>query len=253
MKFTKSFRTDQITALFLKIVLLLFALHMATLVVMMNFENKTVLKFMSVFYFDAERNFPSTYSALAILFCAYLLWEISCLEIEKSGRKSKYWRFLSFIFLFLAFDEYTSIHENAGHILKLFTDKVFPFHGWYIPVLIVFGLIGMFFLKFFYQLPKNTKLHFFYSIVIFIVGAVVCDILSAIVLVNFEEGLKKDLLIYTLVTLEELFEMIGIIIFINALLIYLVSNLKKINLKYKIRKYKLKPAASVEVNSEVIV
>lgn len=233
MKFSKSFRTSQVIGFFLIIILTLLIFHMVTIAVMLNSENKTILEFVSIFYFDEERNFPSTYSALAILFCAYLLWEISFLEIEKAKENSKYWKFLSIIFLFLAFDEYTSIHENAGHILKLFTDMVFPFHGWYIPVLIFFGVIGIFFLKFFYQLPRNTKLLFVYSSLVFITGAVIFDILTAIVLTNLETGLNKDLIIYALITLEELFEMLGIIIFMKALLNYLVSNLKKIKFKYR--------------------
>ncbi len=235
MNLRRSLSKNEITGLFLKTVLILLTFHVMAVIVMLTLENKTVLKYMSIFYFDTERNLPSTYSALAIAFCAYLLWEISSLKTEIFNKRSKYWKFISVTFLFLAIDEYTSIHEHAGHIVKLFSDKVFPFHGWYIPLLAALGLISIFFMKFYFQLPKTTRLNFLYSGVIFITGAVGFDILSAIVLENYEDGLNKSIIIYTCVTIEELLEMIGIIFFMNTLLGYLINDLKKIKIKVKVK------------------
>jgi len=235
MYFSRSYSTKNITNTLLKTVGVLLFCHIITILVMVSVENKTVLKYMSVFYFDEERNFPSTFSALIMILTAYLLWEISKQKKEVINKTSKYWKFLSSVFIFLAIDEYTSIHEHAGHILNLFTDKEFLFRGWYIPVLIIFSGISIFFIKFYFHLPKKTRLQFIFAAAVFITGAVGFELLSAIVLEDLVEGLNKALFLFVFITLEELLEMLGVIIFIKALLEYLVHNFQKIKVKYRIK------------------
>ena len=67
--------------------------------------------FIHGFYFDSEANFPSLYSAMAIFFCAGLLWLIGSSEKEKTEKRSFYWKLLCFVFVFLGLDEFGRLQE----------------------------------------------------------------------------------------------------------------------------------------------
>ena len=60
-------------------------------------DNQIIPRF---FVFDMEYNFPSLYSALALLFCSYLLAVIASIKKYTQYRYTKCWTILAFIFTY---------------------------------------------------------------------------------------------------------------------------------------------------------
>ena len=87
-----------------------------------------------------------------------------------------------------------------------------------VPYGIAIGVIGLAYLPFVFELPKETRNHFLLAGVIFVTGAFGVEMLGA---------READLYGYETVTycvlysLEEMLEMLGIVLFIYALLSYL--------------------------------
>ena len=182
--------------------------------------------FIQGFYFDAEANLPSFYSALAIVFCSVLLWLIGSLSTEKAKKLSFYWKFLAVIFLLLAMDEFGSLHEFMIQPLRRLMSQVsfdsdYFYFAWFIPYIILLFFLGLLFLKFFFKLPFQTRVLFFLGGFVFLSGAVGLEMIGGKYWSAqgwaVDGSDHVDLRYALLITLEELLEMLGIVIFIFAL------------------------------------
>jgi hypothetical protein len=182
-------------------------------------------EFIKTFYFNSEANIPSFYSASAILFSAILLFLIGNLGSEREKGQSTSWKLLGYIFTFLAIDEFVSIHENLTGMIRNLIGNVgngYLHYAWIIPYVAVFGSVFVYLLRFFFRLPAATKCKFMMAGILFIGGAVGMEMLSG--RYEYLHGREGDLNYAMLVTAEELIEMVGIIVFIYALLKYCVEN-----------------------------
>jgi len=193
----------------------------------------------AAFNVDAEGNIPSLYSALAILSCACLLWVIGRVEREASGRLSRQWKLMSIIFLGLACDEFLGFHEGLNDNADL--SGITPF-SW-----IAFGMGFAFIFAFIFfrtvvQLPSPIRRLVLLAGLIYLSGAIGMETLTghfvlsgaigmetlngAFVPVGGHEGMRYVLCAAT----EEFLEMIGIVVFIYALLTYLVQGRREVAL-----------------------
>jgi hypothetical protein len=185
--------------------------------------------FQHAFDLDHEFNFPALYSAAAILVCSFILWKIGKLPLEKINGQSIYWRILAGVFFFLALDEFFSYHEGLVTLTRelLHMDRKtagYFYMAWFIPYLLLFGTLGVFFIKFYLRLPGQSRLWFTLAGIIYVSGAVGMEMIGG----KYIEEQKAILgvtevidLKYTLMVLvEEALEMVGIIIFLYALSIH---------------------------------
>ncbi len=173
------------------------------------------LNFLSNFNLNDEFNAPAFFSSFILFYSAVLLGKITFLK-----RRDRYyyeWAGLSFTFFYLAVDEAFSIHEGmkyARKILVLDKDNALYNDAWVfigMAFLTVFLLIYLRFLK---SLNKRVQSLFLLSAGIYILGALGLEIIGGYW--EFFQG--KDFIHAFLVTIEELLEMFGIILFINTLL-----------------------------------
>lgn len=218
----------KISRFLINIVLVLLAVHLfATLFIRHGLGYHSAWEFVPTFDFNQEKNFPAFYSSAVILLCAYILWKISNLVNEKAQSNSIYWKGMSIIFIFLALDEFYSIHEEIGRL----ADGVFEYgaaggfltHGMTFVYLIIFGLISLLFVRFFFRLPKKTRIQFVVAGVVFVFGAVVMEIIGGKYL--FETDGEEDIIYTFLYTIEESLEMYGMILFVAALTRYYLYSL----------------------------
>jgi hypothetical protein len=180
---------------------------------------------MQIFHFNVEGNIPSIYSAAAILFSAFLLWSIGKLEKEKAAKRTFYWKLLCFIFIYLAIDELISIHESFSDDIKDLLGNATAggllHFAWIVPYAIIFGFFALFMTKFLFKLPAATRNLFITAGLVFVSGAVGMEMIGGrYVFYNGKEELQYALMI----TLEEILEMVGVVIFIYALASYLIKN-----------------------------
>jgi hypothetical protein len=149
--------------------------------------------------------------------CSGLLWVTSRTVEQGDARARRPWAALSAIFLFLAIDEFASLHEMlttpTKHLLSG-TSGFFHF-AWIIPYGIACLIIGVAFLRFFINLPPSIRMGFFLSGTVYLSGAVGFEMLGS----AFVDARGGDNAIYALIySTEELLEMLGASVFIFTLL-----------------------------------
>ena len=166
-----------------------------------------------IFGLSRERNIPTLFSSVILLGSSMLLGYIAYLTRLTGGRYSLFWAILSLGFLYLSVDETAYIHETLSE------DRA----GWVFvaaPFLILFLL---FYIRFFLHLPRSTKLYFLSAGLLFIGGAFFLEFIGSWrKSIVDENSIAQTYLVFT--TVEESFEMLGIILFIYALLLYLRDN-----------------------------
>ncbi len=184
--------------------------------------------FKDLFNLDHETNIPSLYSAASLLFCSILLASISKAKKLAGNNNYRSWAGLSIVFVYLSFDEFISIHERL--ILPL--RNAYNTRGlFYYPWVIAGGIFVLVFLllfgRFIITLPKKTKRLFLIAGTIYIAGAIGTEMVGG----YYADYYTVDDMIYVLITtLEEVLEMLGIIVFIYALLSYISSYMNGVDL-----------------------
>jgi hypothetical protein len=188
-------------------------------------------RFAAAFNVDGEGNIPALYSALAILSCAYLLWVIARVEREASGRFSWQWTLMSITFLGLACDEFLGFHELLSGYADLSSITLFSWVAFGMGFVFIFALI---FFRMVVQLPSPTRRLFILAGLIYLSGAIGVEALTGhFVPVWGDQGMKYVFCAAT----EELLEMLGIVVFIYALLTYLVQGRREVSLALELHVY----------------
>ena len=183
----------------------------------------------NLFNVDEELNIPSFFSTILLLSAALLLMVIAFLQFKLKDKFRWHWLILTFGFLFLATDETITIHEHLNKPFKALLGKessgLFTF-AWVVPGMIIVAALGLTFWKFLFKLPEKTKNAFILAGAFYIGGAIGVEMLGA----NYAEKHGLVNLNYAFFTIvEETFEMVGIILFIRALLIYMQHRFKTIS------------------------
>jgi len=206
-------------SLFIVVAILLAAYVLSALFEkIMGVDSVLTQAFYYAFDMDGEDNVPAAFSFLILFSAAALLLSIAFITAIKTHKK--FWLILSFIFMFLACDEFMQIHEHLGLYMKEHTTKSVGGSNfvWVLPYGIFALTVGILLMRFLFQLPKKTRNLFFLSGFIYVFSALIIDYVQGIIQ---KQGLEK--IYYKMLTcIEEPGEMIGVILFIYALLDYIV-------------------------------
>ena len=181
-----------------------------------------------LFDFAIEGNVPTLYSAVSIMFCSALLALITHANWHRPDGKRFYWLGLTILFLFLAIDEGAAIHEAVGTFLERYMDaRGALYFLWVVPYGIATLVLALAYAKFVWELPKDTRVRFVTAGVIFLTGALGIEMLGA-----REAHLHgTETVVYCLLySLEEMLEMLGIILFIYALLSHLAQETGRLSI-----------------------
>lgn len=184
-----------------------------------------------LFHVDREANIPSVLSALALLFCSILLATIARVKKLAGNRYFSHWTALSILFGLLSLDELVSIHEIADLPLRsAINTSGFIYFAWVIPGAIFVVACGLACLRLLATLPAKTLRLFLLAATLFLGGALGVEMVGGYVTQNWGQS---NLLYATAATLEELLEMLGVVVFIYALLSYLKSQVKDVRLRVR--------------------
>ena len=184
--------------------------------------------FVPLFDVNQERNIPTFFSVLLLLGAALLLAVITRLKQNHRAPHVSKWATLTVGFVFMAFDEAFQVHEYlVAPVTKLLGDGhlgVFYF-AWVIPGIALVFALGIFFLKFLLYLPPLTRMRFLIAGTIYVGGAIGFELIGG----RYFELHRQLTLTYSMMaTIEETLEMVGVIVFIWALLVYLADNHKEV-------------------------
>ncbi|MDF0553254.1 hypothetical protein [Kamptonema sp. UHCC 0994] len=190
-------------------------------------------RWINLFNLDLELNYPSWYQSFTLLFCAILLGVIASAKKKQSDRYFPHWKALSIIFVLLALDESLSFHElliipdlrKALHLGGLF------YFIWVIPGAAFVLVTALNYFKFLLYLPSRTRYLFILAGCIYVGGALGMEMVGGY---YADLAGQRNLIYGTIATTEEIFEMVGVLIFIYALLAYIGSYIQDIDVRFKV-------------------
>ena len=182
-------------------------------------------------FFDMNReyNFPTFFTAQLMFISSLLLFAIAFGERQDKGSFRR-WMGLAAIFLFLSADEISGIHEQLSMLVVLpenWKRLVFFRYPWVIPYLLLAALLAVVYWQFFFKLPERTRLYLALAACLYLGGAVVMESFSGFLA---ESGRWRSWKI--IVTLEELLENLGLVIFIYTLISYAGNRLSSFRIRF---------------------
>ena len=185
---------------------------------------------------DRELTIPTIFSVVLLFSTALVLYAIAVLKKKRKDKFTWSWYVLALGFLYMAFDEGSSIHElTTMPIRRALGEKLpgFLSFAWLIPGISVILIVAIIYLRFYFSLPKRTKKLMLLSAIVYLGGLVGIEMIGG----NYASiyGIKN--LTYNLiVTIEESLEMAGMVLFIYTLLDYIQIFSEIIFLDYSKRK-----------------
>lgn len=184
-----------------------------------------------MFDLNAEYNIPTFFSACLLLFTGLLLLVITLLEKNRLAVNVRYWGVLAWGFLFMSMDEVLSFHERLvepiHQLLGARSMGIFYF-SWVIPAILLIIVLMIYFRRFLMRLPAKTRSIFILAAAIYLGGAIGFEMIGG----YFAEKYGEKNLIYSIITnAEESCEMIGVIVFINGLLVYISDHYQEVRFR----------------------
>ena len=193
----------------------------------------TVYGLVPLFDVNREQNIPTLFSVLLFVTCSILLGLTFYLHRKQEAGLKMYWATLAIGFVFMAIDEFAKLHENVGILFKPLIGSYshgFLYFSWVIPAMTLIIFLAMFYSRFLFKLPKKTRISFIIAGLIYLTGLLGIEMLGG----YYYELHAGESLTYSLITtLEESLEMLGLILFIRALLDYLSVHFSEISINIK--------------------
>ncbi|MEG4495689.1 hypothetical protein QUB05_00555 [Microcoleus sp. F10-C6] len=234
MKFQIPLTPGAVTQLLLRVVaclVVLSFLSQMTLYFLPDYPSRDY--FAKAFNVDYERNIPTFYSFLALLFSSLLLGAIAYAKNLDSCRYQHHWKILSFIFLYISVDEIGQLHEKLIDPMRnLINATGFLYFTWIVPMGFLVAIFLVSYIKFLLHLPVSTRKLFVAATALYIGGAIGVEMLGGYIVYTIGPG---NLSYVMLTTIEELLEMLGIVVFIHALMSYIKTYLGGVSLNIYIQ------------------
>lgn len=175
---------------------------------------------------DGKHNFPTWLKSSLMLLSSFLLAIIAFARYQVQDVGYRFWKFFSFVFLYMSVDEQLCIHQQLVVPLR----QTFHLHGifflaWVIPFGLVTCLIFAWSLKYLWSLPARARWLMIIAGCIFVGGAVGMEMIDGAYYEKHIEpfGNLVDMTYVLMTTVEESLEIIGLTVFIYTLLSYLGS------------------------------
>ena len=168
--------------------------------------------------FRVERNLPTVFGSALLLLASLLLARVASRRLLAAGHARRdigYWVVLAAGFAYLAVDEVARLHDR---LLPPLVDGM-PIPDalrdeWVIPALAMVVLVGAAFGPFLRRLPTTTRVLFALAGLVYVGGAIGGEFVGALVYEFAGSGALSG----STVLAEEGLELLGIVLFIHALL-----------------------------------
>ncbi len=167
----------------------------------------------------SDTSLPTWFASFILFLCFLLLGFITGIKKQKGDRFFVHWFTLALLFLYISVDEVATFRETIGRAVRdsVPTDGIF-YYNWVIvgiPFVIVFALA---YIKFLAHLPKQIRRLFVMAGSLYVLGALGCEMVAS--LIHSSYG-AQNLLYAFVTTIEEFLEMVGVVLFLQALMSYL--------------------------------
>lgn len=195
-------------------------IHVCMIILQYGLGHQRLLGLIPFFHMDMEANFPTYFSSITMLFCAFLS-RLIYLGTKTSKEINHWpWLMLAFCFLFVSLDEFVAIHEFiASNIYIIRNTKNVLLFIWIVPYgfLVISGVLLL--RRFIIELPKDIRFWMCIAGILYLSGAMGFEIIG-FYYARFV-GFQKDVIYELIVLVEESLEMAGIIVLLFALMTYI--------------------------------
>jgi hypothetical protein len=175
-------------------------------------------RLMSHFDVTTESSIPTWYSSFALLLACVVLALIARAKYLERNRWRMHWLVLCLLFLGLSIDEIAMGHEMVNTAMSWVVDgHGLFFNPWVIPAAIFVGVVGLSYLPFLLHVERRSAVLFLLAGALYVGGALGIDGLGGDLAEHFG---SHSIQVNTSECIEELFEMLGQLLFIYALLDY---------------------------------
>jgi hypothetical protein len=177
---------------------------------------------------NQEVNLPSWYASGALGFCAVLLAMIARAAQRARSRYVLHWAGLAMIFCGLSLDELVSLHERTTVPLRalLRAGEGPIYYSWVVLGAALVAVIGFAYLPFLLHLSAQTRRLCVIAAGLFLSGALGMEMIEGVIRAH-----KETLTWALVVSLEEILEMTGVVVFAHALLGYLAGGLGEVRME----------------------
>lgn len=210
---------DRLKYWLLSLFVTLLALHGTALFVAYGLGYDVAMGFVPAFHMDWERNVP-TYASMFLLLSCGILAALQPTLGRSDRREVAAWRVIGIIFVLLSADEAFQLHEPVSAAVKaqLQADWV-PLFAWVIPYGAALVVLAIVFLPWFIRLDRPSQVRFGLAAIIYLTGAMGLEIISSAYFESLDPDREqfRTLTGGLLATAEESLELIGISIFLHAL------------------------------------
>lgn len=187
--------------------------------------------YIHVFDMEYESSFATLLTVICMLLCVLTL-----IANGESSRDDKpvwirwSWHLLALVFCYLAFDEAFRVHEYAILHWQFNYDFLdFLYYPWVLPYLIFAATVAIIYIPFLLKIPRNIAVRMVIAGACYVGGAAGVEIIQAL---EDRASQSTETIPYMLYyTVEESMELMGIFLFLHALLL----SLHQRGQKYKVR------------------
>ena len=205
--------------LLLAIIAILLVGHALVTVAEFGFGRDHVFGLRALLDFDGEANAPAWFSSLLLLLGSVLLTVVAHERRAIGDRFFAHWVVLALIFLFLALDEATAVHEKLIDPMRdaLGTGGVL-LHAWVIPYALGLTLLLVVYLPFLRALPVRTLRLVLAAGAVYLAGAVGLEMVGGYL---WDRMPIRGVPIIAVMAIEETLEMGGTALFVYGILDHL--------------------------------
>jgi hypothetical protein len=220
----------RVTVALLCAIAVLVGIHALSLFGLFELGRDHQLGLFRLFNLSEEGNVPTWFSTTTLLLCACLLgitWRV----VRAAGERfARHWAGLALVFLFIAIDEGASIHELFILPLRsLLATEGALYFAWVIPYGIAAAGFGLAYLRFLLALPRRTAALILAAGLLFVGGALGMEMLAPFV---YDWSGEVTLPMFVMLLVEETLEMLGVAIFVHALLDHLARRGVRAELRF---------------------
>lgn len=193
--------------------------HAIVTIAEFGFGHDHVLGLRRLLDFDGEGTAPAWFSSLLFLASAAILGVIWHARRAGGDRFRGHWAVLAAVFLFLALDEAAAVHEQLIDPVRRALDTGGALlHAWIIPYGIALTVMLALYIPFLRGLPARTLRLMLAAGALYVAGAIGMEIVGGYV---WDRDPVRGIAIVAIMAVEETLEMVGLALFVYALLDYL--------------------------------
>lgn len=173
-----------------------------------------------LFDLRVERNLPTAYSTLLLALAALVVFFVAVRCRTGGDAQYRHWGILSVILLLLSVDETAQIHERSTFLIREYVQPTgILYDAWVIPFAVILVALAVYFWPFLKRLPSDTRNRFILAGAVFVGGAFGMELVEG----YYESccGTWVDSRYAFMAGIEEVAEMVGMAMFVDAALRHL--------------------------------